>query len=377
MYIFLFTLILTFLYVRLILKLLVPWISPVQNKSTSAGDRGDGVSVLLVVRNEAENIDACVRSIIASSNSLQDFEILIVDDHSDDNTIALVSRINDDRIKIIRLSDYQFDDDTISFKKEGIKIGITRARFDIIAQTDGDCIVQGNWLEQISHEFSSKELRFLTGPVCFSPLDSFLTWFQQLDMLSLIATTRYGIENNSWFLANGANMAYRKSSLPENVYSESKQYASGDDVFLVNSFAAQNHTGIEYRPDIMVYTFPVKTLGAFFSQRIRWAAKNKILMKGPMGKILILPVLFNGCLLLLPLALIVHLKWTFLSIIMALFFKFIVDLVLLQEVNKSFHPQRKLSYYYISFLVFPFYFIFTGVFSFVTKGQQWKGRNVA
>lgn len=57
------------------------------------------ISVVVPLYNKESFIFRAVNSIL--SQTFQDFEIVIVDDGSTDNSINIVSAINDDRIRII------------------------------------------------------------------------------------------------------------------------------------------------------------------------------------------------------------------------------------------------------------------------------------
>ena len=57
------------------------------------------VSVVVPSRNEARNIDACVRSILAST--WPNLEVIVVNDHSTDGTGDIARRITDPRLRVI------------------------------------------------------------------------------------------------------------------------------------------------------------------------------------------------------------------------------------------------------------------------------------
>ena len=59
------------------------------------------VSVLIPARNESKNIEACVRSLL--QQDYPDFEILIIDDNSRDDTAAIVTKLaqRDQRIHLL------------------------------------------------------------------------------------------------------------------------------------------------------------------------------------------------------------------------------------------------------------------------------------
>jgi len=107
------------------------------------------VSVLMCVRNVEKYIGNCLRSIL--EQTFTEFEIVIIDDYSDDKTKDSIQSFKDKRIKY--------------FKNEKW-LGITRSRNrsiklaqgEYIFFTDGDCVVSQDWIEQ--------GLKFLNGSDC-------------------------------------------------------------------------------------------------------------------------------------------------------------------------------------------------------------------
>ncbi|OWJ64992.1 glycosyltransferase family 2 protein [Inquilinus limosus] len=58
------------------------------------------VSVIIPTYNRAQTIEAAVRSVL--QQTFQDFELLVVDDASTDDTVARLSRIDDPRLSVVR-----------------------------------------------------------------------------------------------------------------------------------------------------------------------------------------------------------------------------------------------------------------------------------
>lgn len=58
-------------------------------------------SIVLCTYNAETYLDACIQSLL--NQSLQDFELIIVDDGSSDGTLAYLERIRDHRVRLIRL----------------------------------------------------------------------------------------------------------------------------------------------------------------------------------------------------------------------------------------------------------------------------------
>jgi len=97
------------------------------------------VSVLICVRNGERYIDNCVRSIL--NQSFTDFEIVVVDDDSNDKTKNIIENFVDKRVRYFRNEKW---------------LGITKSRNrsvkyangEYIFFTDGDCAVSQDWIEQ-------------------------------------------------------------------------------------------------------------------------------------------------------------------------------------------------------------------------------------
>ena len=86
------------------------------------------ISVLICVYNEEDEIKDCINSIF--NQTLQEFEIIIIDDGSKDNTAEIIKKIKDKRIK------YYYK------KNEGLtkalNYGLKFCRGDFIARLDAD-----------------------------------------------------------------------------------------------------------------------------------------------------------------------------------------------------------------------------------------------
>src|SRR5659263_787776 len=112
------------------------------------------ISVIVPTYNEEANITACLRSLYNQTMSRYEYEIIVVDGKSKDCTCELAREYADEVI-------------TQTSKKVGgaRNDGVLRARGNIVATTDADCIIPPDWLETINNDFKSHDIVQLYGTV--------------------------------------------------------------------------------------------------------------------------------------------------------------------------------------------------------------------
>lgn len=86
------------------------------------------VTVLLVVHNCEMHIEECIQSILCQSYN--DFELLIINDGSTDNTHAKIAQFEDHRIRLINNPQNDYI--------ESLNVGLKQAKGEYIARMDGD-----------------------------------------------------------------------------------------------------------------------------------------------------------------------------------------------------------------------------------------------
>lgn len=116
------------------------------------------ISVVMPVYNEEVHIIETLEALYA--NTVQPDEVIVADGGSTDKTVQLI-RENFPQVIIVN-----------NQKKNaasGRNIGIEKAQGDIIAFTDGDCIVDKDWIKNISIAFSENNIDGLGGKVLIAP----------------------------------------------------------------------------------------------------------------------------------------------------------------------------------------------------------------
>jgi cellulose synthase/poly-beta-1,6-N-acetylglucosamine synthase-like glycosyltransferase len=188
------------------------------------------ISIIIPARNEEQNIANCLQSIINQSYPQELFEVLVVDDHSTDNTAAIVLSYQQQNIKLITLKDFVAANAINSFKKKAIEIAIGQSTGELMVTTDADCIAPANWLQTIAAFYQEKKPSFIVMPVAINYSNKFIEMFQAVDFMTLQGITAASVNKKIHSMCNGANLAYTKKAFNDvNGFTGIDSIASGDD----------------------------------------------------------------------------------------------------------------------------------------------------
>ena len=351
------------------------------------------LSIIIPARNEEENIAACIQSILNQSYSKNLYEIIVVNDHSTDATASIVKTFNEPNIKCVDLINF-IGNETNSFKKKGIEVGVAQANGELIITTDADCVAPPNWLQTIAAFYEEKKPDLIVMPVSIFPSPSgvglgvrFIEIFQALDFMTLQGITGSAVHKKIHSMCNGANLAYTKKAFNTvNGFVGINNIASGDDMMLMHKIYSENKKGIVYLKSaaVIVQTKPVKTITEFINQRIRWASKADKYEDKRMLPVLIVVYFFNLLLLILPIiAFLSNLKFLIFNFqfstlqfwFWVLLVKMVIEIIFLIPIAKFFN---KLPLLFLFPLMQPFHIIYTVIAGWLGKfgRYSWKGRQV-
>jgi len=245
-------------------------------KKEAASNGTPFVSVIVAARNEEKNIARCLDHLLQQSYTKDGYEIIVIDDHSEDATLRLCQeyeRVNE-HIHLYSLGDY----DGVSPKKAALQMGIRAARGEIIFTTDADCRVQPDWIKLMVSHFDEH-----TGAVAswliVEPNGRLMSRLEVLDSAALVLVGAAGFGLGHPFVANGANFGYRKQVYQElNGFDGVENYVSGDDDLFLHKIVKAKKWTCRFVNDqnASVYTSANESLGGFFAQRFRWASKGGI-----------------------------------------------------------------------------------------------------
>ena len=170
-------------------------------------------SIVISARNEADFIGQCLQSIIDQNYDFEKFEIIVINDHSTDDTLTIINQfkiqnlipIHRDKISIIDLADFE----KINNKKQAITKGIELAKFDYIILTDADCTRGNNWLKTINQFINISHAKMVYAPVEFAAKNIFEK-LQALEFAGLVGVGAAAMELKYPNMCSAANLVFEK-----------------------------------------------------------------------------------------------------------------------------------------------------------------------
>jgi len=335
------------------------------------------VSVIIAARNEANNINRCITSLKAQHYPAELLEIIVIDDHSTDQTWDVIAKYEGDIVRVLRLPD------GITGKKEAIKFGLTVAQGSVILFTDADCEVPPRWAKTMVGHLLKEEATMVCGPVSTDPLSAgWLAEFQQIDFAGMMAITAVAIKEEAFVLANGANLGVSHTFIKSVEIDWDMKHASGDDITLATHvFNKGGKVSFVKSTDALVSTSPCESWKDFINQRIRWGTKNKSTpqrkMLIPLGIAYSTSLLSALFLLMLILSLLGfnHAYPTY--FILPFILKVLGDLMLGGGIYPFFNLKASPLEVLLYSLIHSVYIAFVGTLSLFVKHYRWKGRKVA
>ncbi|MFZ1280027.1 MAG: glycosyltransferase, partial [Ignavibacteriaceae bacterium] len=118
------------------------------------------VSIIVPFRNEESNILNTYLSLTSQNYPKEKFEILFINDSSDDNSLQIIENLS--KKENVFIYSVPKDYSVNAHKKRAIRFGIEKSKGEIIVTTDADCNHKKNWLNNLLN-FMDKETGFISG----------------------------------------------------------------------------------------------------------------------------------------------------------------------------------------------------------------------
>ena len=321
------------------------------------------ITVIVACRNEELHIRQLISCL--AQQSYQHFEVILVNDHSEDATRNYIKSAQETSPKITLIDATGFG------KKNAIKEGVLNSTSELIVTTDADCMPSFHWLESIVCFYRKYPSDLIICPVKVSGTDNLFSYLQVLEFTSLVASAAGAAGVGMPVMCNGANLVFTKKSWLDSLADLHLDVMSGDDMFLLESIKRRKGAIRFLKSEsAFVITEASKTWVEFIKQRRRWTSKSTAYTD--------FQIIITACIVLiinllnLTLLALCFFNQSYLFIYLPFFmFKYLIDTLFLYSVRIFFQLNNIWVYSILLSVLYPFYIVFIALSTFFFKPNKW------
>lgn len=358
------------LYFILISSFIIGWLRIPYFKQNKEFVSDIKISIIVAARNEENNIENLIKDIINQDLSNNLYELIIINDFSEDNTASIIKKYSDKHNNISLLNS------DLQGKKASLQKGISQVKGQLIATTDADCRMGKEWLSTIYSFYEKYNPKMIVAPVTYFKKNKLLSFnnLQALEFLSLIISGAGAIGLHKPIMCNAANLIFEKKVYEQLSDPFSDKYVSGDDMLFMLKIKKLYPKKILFLKSqkAIVYTYAQNTLKSFVNQRIRWTSKSKAYKDFDLIFTSILIISMN-LLLFINMAVSIF-DFNYLSnFLILLMIKSIPDFIFLLVTSKFFSSKKLLILFAPLQLIYYIYIVVIGFIGNFAK-FRWKSR---
>jgi glycosyltransferase involved in cell wall biosynthesis len=296
------------------------------------------VSIIICAKNEAKNLLHHLPGVL--SQNYPDFEVIVVNDQSTDNTedVLKAFQLQYPKLKIVT-TPLQNKRDYFS-KKMAVTLGIKAASNEHLVFIDADCRPASElWLKKITAPFSQENIKIVLG---YSPYEKkntllnyligFDTWMIGLQYLSFA-------QRKLPYMGVGRNLAYVRSLFFANKgFASHMHISSGDDDLFIQETATKNNSVIVPQKEAQTISLPEQSFKDWIFQKqrhLQTSVEYKPLIRFLLGLFSISLTLF---VILFPVLIITEI-YVYLIFGLAMM-KYLIQFVIFNLVNKYLNDNR-------------------------------------
>jgi len=237
-------------------------------KAAKGSSVAPAVSVIVCAKNEAENVKQLIPELL--NQNYNDFEIILIDDASSDETLQIFEsfRKKSSKINIVKVKN---NEAFWGNKKYALTLGIKTAKKPYLLFIDADCVPNSqNWIHEMSTHFTEKQ-SIILGYGKYKKISKSL-----LNKVIRYETLITAIQYFSWarlgkpYMGVGRNLAYAQSEFYKvNGFIDHMNVRSGDDDLFINQAATNKNTTICYTLDSFTISEPKTTFKSWYTQKRR------------------------------------------------------------------------------------------------------------
>ena len=329
----------------------------------------NNISVIIAARNEEKHLPNLLNSLSSQNYPLENYEIIIIDDRSEDKTANIIKEFQI-KNKNITLLQVKNESKFLLGKKGALDAGIRTAKHNILAFTDADCVPTNNWLKQINSHFTD-DTDIVAGYSYVNYKNKLFRYLKNLERSSIFAVVAGSFGWNWGITITAGNMAYRKELYGKvDGFNDIGEIRSGDDILLIQKMGKiARKMKFMFHPDSVVHTGRDETTDSQIQQETRRGSKWRYYttqIKIMTLFIFIYYLIFIGCLLGFLFA-----KISTIIFIIIFFLKIIPEFLLLTLFLTRIKRLRLMWVFPIAELIYIPYFIVFGLKGTFGK-YKWK-----
>ncbi|PVW16992.1 glycosyltransferase [Marixanthomonas spongiae] len=235
------------------------------NSSTKA--KLQPVSLIVCAKNEVENLKIHIPFWLEQNHP--DFELILIDDASSDNTLAVMEWFKEQhpKIQIVKVKN---NEAFWGNKKYALTLGLKRAKNQHLLFTDADCKpASKDWLTTMTAHFS-EEKQLVLGYGAYQKKPGLLNRFIRFETLMTALQYFSYAKAKMPYMGVGRNLAYTAKLYYDNKgFMSHIKLSSGDDDLFVNEAATPENTAICVSEEAFTYSIPKKTWKGWWRQKKR------------------------------------------------------------------------------------------------------------
>ena len=235
------------------------------------------VSIVVPARNEEDNIEHCLKVLIKSHYPKELYEIIVVNDRSDDKTQEIIETFiqNHQNIRLVNVKEKR-EHRNLQGKPGALDIGIRNAIGEYVLMRDADCKVNKNWIGNIALTFVQNNCDFIASYTLIRKSRSLFEHLQEIEWLFMHTMASAGIGLNQPLGCFGNNTAIKKRCYLEIGGYENIPFSVTEDLAILQTLTRKNFkANYICNPKATVKTEPVQTIKEYLAQHHRWTTGGK------------------------------------------------------------------------------------------------------
>ncbi len=224
------------------------------------------ISVVVAAKNEVDNISSLISSLLKQNYLKENYEVVIVDDNSTDNTFAVVEATIEEleNFRVLKADTKLFNG-----KRGALDIGIKSAKHPYILITDADCEPEENWITSFANGFSKNDFLFGIAPYrATKSITNLIARFENLRAnIIVFAFAKLGVP----YSASARSFGFSKKAFNKiDGYTNTTNTLSGDDDLLLREAVKNNfNIGMITDSDSFVFSKTKELFSEYVKQKSR------------------------------------------------------------------------------------------------------------